>query len=80
MRGKRPDIVEPIAQGRQFDRSNVEPIVEIRAKGALFYHLAQITIGRGEQPQIQPHGLGRADRLYFQRLDDAQELRLHPGR
>src|SRR5580700_5889587 len=53
-----------------------EPIKQVLPEPPLFAHSAQIAIGRGNDPRIDPDRLVRAHPLDFVRFQHAQQLHL----
>ena len=70
-------ILEAIAQRRQRDREDVEPVVEILAELALGDQLLEVAVGRRDHAHVDVDGLGAADALELALLQHAQELDLH---
>src|SRR5690349_10733104 len=65
-----------IAQRRQVDLDNAQPVVEILAETSLGYHHLEILMGCGDHARSGPLCLLSADRLIFPVLKDTQKLRL----
>ena len=76
------NIFAPVAQRRQIDVDDVQPVVKIFAEFLLFHHLAQIRIGGGQNPHIHLHDFVRTERRELLLLNHAQQLglRLRPDR
>src|SRR2546425_2784427 len=53
MLGQRPDVLGPLAQRRQLDRKDTEPMVEIEAESARLGFGRQIAAGGGDKPRGQ---------------------------
>src|SRR5689334_19157010 len=70
------DVVSPVAQGRDGDGKDVEPIVQVRAELARLDHGAQVTVGGGDQARIRADRPRAAETLELPLLQDAQQLRL----
>src|SRR5262249_22606903 len=78
--GERDDVVRSLAQWREAQAQDVEPMVEILAKTMLTRGRRQVLVGRGEDPHV--HGLAaRAPEAPHGALvDDLQQLGLEPLR
>ena len=50
---QRLDIVVAVTQSRHFQFHNIEPIKQILTKLFFFHQLTQVTIGRGNDPDLQ---------------------------
>lgn len=70
------NILRPLAQGRQVDREDVQPIVEIAAKLAIGDHLLKIAVGGGDQAHVGMNQLIAAETLELLLLQYAQQFRL----
>ena len=70
------NVFAPVAQRRQIDVDDVEPVVEILAEFLFFHHLAQVGIGGRQNPHVHLHHFVRAERREFLLLNHAQQLRL----
>src|SRR5881398_3251716 len=73
------NILFPIAQRRQFDWKNVEPVVKITAKAAVCDSRLQITIRRRDNAHISAQNFRAAHAFKLAFLQNAQQcnLRLH---
>ncbi len=69
-------VVLAVAQRRQLDRDDVQPVEQIFAELALFHHLAEIDVGRRDDPDVHLDRLHAAEAHEVALLDDAQQLRL----
>ena len=58
------NIASPLAQGREPDLANIEPVVEILAKLPLLDSFSHILIGRGDNTHIHLVGFVVANGLY----------------
>ena len=69
-----------LAQRRQGDVDDVQPVIQVFAEPAFFHQLAQVGVGGREDPHIHLDDLGRAERHELPLLDHAQQLdlRLRP--
>src|SRR6266480_6083915 len=76
---KQRNILFPIAQRRQFDWKNVEPVVKIAAKAAVCDSRLQITIRRRDNAHISAQKFRAAHAFKLAFLQNAQQcnLRLH---
>src|SRR6266496_728535 len=76
---KQRNILFPIAQRRQFDWKNVEPVVKITAKAAVCDSRLQITIRRRDNANISAQNFRAAYAFKLAFLQNAQQcdLRLH---
>jgi len=57
------DVLGPLAKGRQLNRENVQPVVEVGAKGSRVDQLLERTIRRGDDPDVAPNRVRAADPL-----------------
>src|SRR5205085_2879012 len=80
MRGEQRDVLAAIAQRRQLEAHDVEPIEEVRAERAAVDRLAQIAVCGGDQANVELDRAGSADAAYRTLLERAQQLRLHVDR
>ncbi len=65
-----------LAQRRQRERENAEPVIQVAAKLAVGDHLGQIAIGGRHQPDVHFDGPHAAQPLELVFLKSAQQLRL----
>ncbi len=79
-RGQQRNVLEPVAQRRQFDRHHVEPVIEVFAKTALRNQRRQVAVGRRNHPHIALHLARAADPGQAALLEDAQERGLEGQR
>src|SRR5436305_229147 len=70
------NIVLPLAQRRQLYRDHVEAIEEILAELPLIHHLAEVDVGGGDDPDIDPDRLDPAEAHEIALLDHPEQLRL----
>src|SRR5262249_23004704 len=70
----------PLAERRQRDLDDPEPVVEVLTELAVGDALAETGVGRGEHPHVDRHAAASADPLDLPLLQDAQELRLQRER
>src|SRR6185436_7786492 len=66
----------PLAQRRDEDGEDVEPVVEILAEGAGGDRLLQVLVGGGDQAHVRLDRLGAADPLELPLLQDTEQLHL----
>src|SRR5258708_33827778 len=65
-----------LAQRRQLDGKNVEPVKQIFAKPPVSDVLLQIAVGGGDDPHIDVQGVNAAEPFKLAILKDPQQLRL----
>ena len=70
------DVVLAVAQRRQLDRDDVQPVEQVLAELAFLHHLAQVDVGRGDDPDVDLDRLHAAEAREVALLDHAQQLRL----
>ena len=68
------DVVLALAQRRQLDGDDVQPVEEILAEPALLHHLPQVDVGRGDDPHVDLDRLHAAQPHELALLHDAQQL------
>src|SRR5262249_39047608 len=66
----------PLAQRRQLDRNDVDPVVEVFAELAFLDGAFQVDVGRGDETEFRLDRLGAADTLDFAFLNRPQQLGL----
>jgi hypothetical protein len=74
------DVVTARAQGRQRDVDDVEAVEEVLAEAAGVGLAHEVTVGAGDEADVDRQGLGGADGPHLLVLDDAQELDLEQER
>src|SRR2546425_4903639 len=74
------DILGPLAKGREIDRKDVQPVVEIGAKLSRLDQLLERPVRRGDDPDVAPDRVRAADPLELLLLEHAKELRLEVQR
>ena len=77
---QRRDVLAALAQGRQVDRDDVEPVVQVLAEPAGVDLVEQVAVGGGDDPGVDLDGAGVADPLELPLLQDAEQLDLELGR
>src|ERR1700758_440468 len=70
------NILFALAQRRQFDGKNIEPVVEITAKGPVRDGRLQVAIGGRNHAHVGANGFGATDALEFVFLQNAQQCDL----
>src|ERR1035438_6297335 len=70
------DIIAALAQRRDRERENVEPVIEVGAELPFLHHQREVAVGGGHQAGVGADGAGTAEALEFALLEDAQELGL----
>ncbi len=73
-------VLQPLAQGRQAQRQDIEAIVQVGPERAGRHHGRQIPAGGGDDPHVHGAQPGRTQGLDFPFLEHAQQLGLeHEG-
>src|SRR5262249_38653926 len=70
---KQGDIAASRAQGRQIQTDDIEPVVEVLTKAALFDERHEILVGGGHNANVAEAIVRDADRRVFAVLQDAQQ-------
>ena len=70
------NVFPPLAQRRDHDGEDVQPVIEVAAKVFLGDHLRQVRVRGGDQAGIGLHGPGAAQPLEFALLEHPQQLGL----
>ena len=70
------NVAAALAQGRQGDRKDIEPVVQIAAKASFAHVLGQVAIGRGDHADVDVDGPGIAEPLDLPFLQHAKQLGL----
>ena len=78
--GQQGNVFAAFAQRRHVDVDDVEPVIEVFAEGAGHQQFLEIAVGGGDDPHIDRHGLGAADRAHLVFLQHAQQLDLQAHR
>src|SRR3990170_217615 len=73
------NIVHPLPEGRHSKRNHIEPIVEVFPERALGHEALQVSVGRGDEPDIHPDCLRPSYPLELLLLEDADQLGLSLG-
>ena len=71
------DVLRPLAQRWHKDGEDLEPVVKVAAKLAVFDHLLQVTVGCGHQTRIHRNGAVAPQSFEFLLLEGAEELGLN---
>ena len=50
--GQQGNVFQPLRQGRDVNRQNIDPVVKILAKELIFHQLFQIAVGGGDNPGV----------------------------
>ena len=74
------DVVLALAQGRQEDVDDVQPVVEILTEPALVHHVPKIAVGRGDDPHVDLDRFHSAETHELALLHHAQQLGLRVRR
>src|SRR6185503_18901082 len=80
MIGEDRDVLAPLAERRQPEREDLEPVVEILAEAAPGDLLLQVAVGRGDDAHVDVLRRRGADRADLPLLERAEELRLERRR
>ncbi len=70
------DVLPALAQGRDADREDVQPVVEVGPEAARLDGGLEVVVGGGDEADVDLPRLARADPLELSLLEDAEELRL----
>ena len=76
MLDQRRDVLAALAQRRQPDRHDVEAVEQVLAEQPLRDQLAQVAVGRGDDPEVRLDRRAAADRHELARLQHAQQAGL----
>src|SRR4029079_16845351 len=74
------NVTAPLAQGREIDVEDIEPIVEIVPELAELDRLAELAVSGGEHPHVHPYRLGAAHPEERPAFEHAEQLHLHAER
>ncbi len=77
---ERRDVAAPVAQRRERDREDVEPVVQVFAEAAARDRGDHVLVRRGDEAHVRLQRLGAAESLELARLQDAQQLDLRRQR
>ncbi len=77
--GQGEDVLPPLAQGRDVDADDVEPVEEVGAEEAPLDRLLQVAVGGNQKAEVQLNALvaGKALDGFF--LNELEELGLDVG-
>src|SRR5579862_531897 len=70
------DILAALAERRQLNGDDVEPVVQVGTEGALAHAAVQVAVGGGDHADIDAHRLPAADARKLPLLEHAQDLGL----
>src|SRR5215831_13239159 len=76
MRGQQRDVFGALAQRRQPQREDVQPVIEIAAEPSGLYIFHQIAIGGGDDPNVNADGVAAAEPLEFALLQHPKQHHL----
>src|SRR5262249_14873575 len=74
--GQRRNVLPAVAERRQVQRENAQPVVEVLSKGFLAHGLKQVAVRCRQDPHIDPDRSTTADAVEFALLQDAEQFRL----
>src|SRR5207249_5777972 len=74
------DVVATVAQRRQGDAHDVQPVEQILPEGTLGHRLLEVTVGGGDDPDVDGIRFGRPHRPHLHLLENTQELYLQRRR
>ncbi len=74
------DVLRAIAQRRDVDPDDVDPVVQVLTELPLLDEPPQVAVGRRDEPRCRLLGARGADGQHFALLKDAKQLGLHPRR
>src|SRR5712692_5220 len=80
IRDQRRNVTLALAEGRDHDAHDVEPVKEVLAEAPVLHHRLEVLVGRGDHPHADGVGLGRPDGPDLLVLDDAEQLALERRR
>ena len=69
----------PVAQRREVDLDDAQPVVEVLAESPLGDELLQVAVRRRDDPDVDLLGVGGAERTDLAVLEHAQQPDLHAG-
>jgi len=69
-------IRDTVAQGRQVNRQDIQPLKQVRLEAAFPPHRFQVPIGRAYDTEVELQGLRRSELPHFPFLNHAQQFRL----
>src|SRR5581483_10436836 len=75
-----PDVLVALAERRDPDLDDAEPVVQIRAEPCGDHLRAEVAVRGGDDPDVDLAPLVAAHALHHAVLDDAEDLRLQRGR
>jgi hypothetical protein len=78
--GEQEDVRLALAQRRQLEREQGEPVVEVLAEATRPHRLGQVLVGGGDDPHVDGLGPGAAEATDDAVLEDLEQLGLEAGR
>src|SRR5229473_3098507 len=73
---ERDYVLGPLAQGRDLDGEDRQPVVQVLAEPPLRDPLAQVAMGGGDDAHVDAHRRSPAEPLHLALFEDAEKLRL----
>src|SRR5579864_6048015 len=70
------DVLTTLPQGRNFQRKDVQPVIQVHSERVLTDHRLQVPIGCSDEPDVRPDSPIAADTFELLVLDSAEQLRL----
>ena len=70
------DFVAALAQGRNRETDDVEPIVQVFAESAVLHELLEVGVGGRDDAHVDGHRCGLAERVDFARFEETEQLGL----
>ena len=52
MAGEREDVLRALAQGREVDREDVQPVVEVAPERSPAHQVLEVPVGPGDDPYV----------------------------
>ena len=75
--GEQRDVLDALAERRQPDRDDVDPVEQVFPERALGDHLRQVPVGGGDHADVRLDLLGAAEAPVLPFLQHAEQLDLH---
>ena len=70
-------VALPFPKGRNMDRNDIQPVVQVFPEGAFAHHLLEVPVGGGDEANIDGDRFRVANRGDHHLLEDAQQLGLN---
>src|SRR5581483_2594814 len=70
------NVPGPLTQRRHADAHHVEPVIKVFPEGLGPDHFLDVLVGRGNDADVDPNGVGASDALDFALLEHAQDFGL----